>query len=383
MKKTIMLLLALALVIAMSACGGGGGAGNADGAPGEISSPPPPGTEAEGTTEEETVYPETLDTELDPSERGATSANLSNGGRWAKAGDTIIFHLNYLRPDGALNWVTEDSKAIHNINVSGDTVYYSFNNEEDDVMCQIMRMNADCSGQEVLHTADYQIEALVLAGEWLYYTMFDIPDYKTYLCRIKTDGTGNEILIDPSLEGKGAAVGDDKICVGKTAIYYRGWEGVLWKADLDGSNPRKFGGGISPYGNATLHGEWIYYTGERPDGGDGASLYRIRTDGTNEIMVMENAPDVFDFYEDRMYCISWSEDWESSWFYTISDDGTGEPDYIFEEPNEDSNPNKIAVMGDVLYLDSGSRGEFVLAPDGRILMQKLFFFGDFEVISQL
>ena len=380
MKKILPIIIALILAMALAACGGRNSGGEIN-EPKTVPSEEDTAAEAE---EETSDFVETLDMEMDPSMRGNTSSALSNmwgsSGLPAKVGDKYLLTYNYFGPDGVLIDYGRDADiAVYSVNATDDAIYF-LNPEKDKNLDNIIfKMDLDCTNVEEVFRAEYCLITLVRSGDWLYYCMFNAPEYDAYICRVKTDGTGNEIVIDPSLEENGSPSPlGSKFCVGQNAIYYGGFNGSLFKADLDGSNPRKLGNNIeiNP-ADVKIHGEWIYYE-KFNEGGSGSSLCRVKTDGTEDSVVIQEIQYDYDFFGDKIYFNSADKDGVGQGLYAINDDGSGEPTLIFDEHGGSS---MIIAFDETIYFDAGSAGGFILTPEGKVLHKQTYFASNFDPVG--
>jgi len=360
------LMLTLALILSLlTACGGNPGGGDA--APTD----PPDGSGVAAAEAEtpELAFVETPDIEMDEATRGNTSSALTSKsgspGVPAMAGGLILLQTTYITPDGYINYYDFDGDLwVYSINVKGDAVYFLNEREENDTNKVIYKMKSDCSGIEELFTADFPLWSLIMHGEWLYYSMLDQQEYVHYLCRVKIDGTVNEVILDGSIREDGRFVGG-KYSIGMNAIYYAS-SSRIWKADLDGSNPRPLGDVILQIATELrLHGEWIYYNIGGQYGGQ--MIERVRTDGTGKMAVLDYEVYDYDFVGDEIYYIAMVQEGDKAGYndvlYAIKDDGSGETRLIYDE----NTVSKIVVLGDVLYLSSFR--EYILYTDGRVIME--------------
>ena len=379
-KRLITIALIIVLALSFASCGGGNkpAAGNNQPPQGETEDSAP--SETEDTAP---VFVETLDTEMDEATRGNTSSSLSstwgNAGEPVMVGDLILLGSKYVTPDGNENkYPIESDLYMYSINVKGDTVYFLNAEEENDGNRIIYKMSADCSVIEEVFTANNPIRALIMHGDWLYYSTYDSAKWEDTMSRIKTDGTGNEVIADSSLgENGGFFAMWGKFCVGMNAIYYTGY-GKIWKAELDGSNPRRLGNvELQIATNPFIHGEWIYY--ESVNENSETLLYRIRTDGTGEMAVLDYEVYNCDFGRDEIYYIAKVQEGENAGHnaevYAINVDGSGEPRLVYDE----NSVVVIIVMGDVLYLN-GILTEYIVYTDGRVIMEQTNFLYDYFTI---
>lgn len=155
---------------------------------------------------------------------------------------------------------------------SNGTVYYY-----DSVKNGLYKMNADASSQEFI-SADY-CQSLNIVEDWIYYIA------KEKIVKIKPDGTNRTVLncTDRALECMVIANG---------YLYYLDIWGGLFKADLDGSNAQRIGDFRTNY--FQIEGDWIYYVSERALA-TGLSIYRVKTDGTEQREIANDVDSFVDF----------------------------------------------------------------------------------------
>ncbi len=126
---------------------------------------------------------------------------------------------------------------------------YSINIETGEVnkLCQMGRL---CSG-------------LILNEGWIYYSVSENNEWKAY--RIRTDGTGSEIIGDLQLFSA---------CIEADRIYYLDGDLQICSMGLDGSEQDLLDDGISAIRINASDG-WIYYS-------DTVAIFRIRADGSGK-----------------------------------------------------------------------------------------------------
>lgn len=155
---------------------------------------------------------------------------------------------------------------------SNGTVYYC-----DSVKNGLYKMNANTSSQEFI-SADY-CQSLNIVEDWIYYIA------KEKIVKIKPDGTNRTVLncTDRALECMVVANG---------YLYYLDIWGGLFKAGLDGSNAQRIGDFRTGY--FQIEGDWIYYVPGRALA-SGLSIYRVKTDGTEQREIVNDVDSFVDF----------------------------------------------------------------------------------------
>ena len=359
LRSAIAVVLTLALALPLAACGGGDAGNGGDNA----SDPPGHGNELENSSGPETpTFKETLDYEQDPGIQGNTPGNLANGGNEAWVGDSFLLRCDRLYPDNREVRFTSDFPFY--LNVSGNTVYYLTDPYDDS---NIWKCGLDGSAIELVYTSDDLIAAIWLHGDWIYYG--HVKSGKTYVSRVKTDGSGNTLVLDSATWDNGGISSPDSFCLGQNAIYYSGSQGKLYKAELDGSNPRPLGDFpvSNQRGAIIIHGEWIYYIRGYSDTGSGG-LFRIKTDGTDNMPVMDQEPFKFSFMGNELYYIAMDKDGMVGWLYAINADGTGEARLVYSR--EGASVFHFAVLGEEIYVDCGDY--YFVRPDGSLVRWRHF-----------
>lgn len=145
--------------------------------------------------------------------------------------------------------VSDNKVAL--IYIAGDWIYYQDNPNGG----ALFKMKTD--GSEQTRICDDQAGSFAVAGEWIYYNLFKTADVKTgsdAIYKIKTDGSGKMKLAD-----------------------------VKWAENLK------------------IQGDWLYYDYlQDTKGRMTPSLYRIKTDGTENSLIMKNSQFAY-FDEDWIY----------------------------------------------------------------------------------
>ncbi|MCL2077712.1 MAG: DUF5050 domain-containing protein [Oscillospiraceae bacterium] len=313
-------------------------------------------------------------------ERGNSASNIQNSGTTAYDGDWIYFtnqskdlevdrRLFKMREDGSEKTQLNDDWSFY-INVANDWVYYS-NWTEDGY---IYKVRTD--GSERTQINSDQSDYVTLVGDWIYYC---IPankgrddasgDYGIY--KIRTDGTERTCI---------AAVYCYYLSVYSDLIYYsagisdgsRIYQDGAYKIRTDGTENTKIIDGA--VGGIVTDGGWIYYVGGRSDAvpiaassidsaqsGAIYGLYRIPTDiNAQAVLLSENDIAYFNVHEDFIFYSNWSDGWN---LYRMNTDGSENIKLC------DVRALNITVQGDRVYFWSTSTTNCRIRFDGSELEQ--------------
>ncbi|MCL1837802.1 MAG: DUF5050 domain-containing protein [Propionibacteriaceae bacterium] len=319
-------------------------------------------------------FVETLDTEQDAALLGNTYGVIAHRGYLVKIGDDYMRRWDHLNQKGVLKRTVNDFHSHYN--VSGSTLYYLAESEDDNRRADKIRsIKADGKNNKTIFTVPEgdEIISLILSDGWFYYVHSSDRGWNVSVSRVKQDGTGNELIIDTALKENGALLDQRSLCVGKNSLYYLGWMGQLFKAELDGSNPRPLGKAqVAPQTGIVLHGEWVYYIGLEK-----RNLMRVKTDGTDEMDVVNAEVLSFDFYGDKLFYVDQDINRKNAvtLCMTTKDDGSGKAEVFYT--NKKYNPSKVHVLGDAIYIDASA--EYFYTPKGKLIMKKEDFFGNFSL----
>jgi len=178
------------------------------------------------------------------------------------------YHLYKIHTDGTGRVKIHDDKYMF-MNVTEDWVY--------NLHCDnIYKIRTD--GSEKIKLSDDQVDYVNVEGDWIYYC--EVSESWDWHCR--TPDSGGEFwgnLYKMRLDGtEKTKLNDDKceyINVAGDWIYYFIFEN-LYKIRTDGSGRRKLRGNIGYTMDLSVVGNWIFYW---KIGGD-ALIHKIRTNGT-------------------------------------------------------------------------------------------------------
>lgn len=176
--------------------------------------------------------------------------------------------------------INNDNSGFPNMHIVNDWIYfYSANSYVGELKERnIYKMRID--GTEKLLAMQGEVYDFTVAGDWIYY--INKTESNDTLVKVKIDGTECQILAEnANLDG---------LNVAGNWVYYlvaiNDEDEIdmlfnLYKIKLDGTGCQKIAEEIYVFGGMiNIAGDWIFY---QTDEGD---LYRIKTDGTNEEMLV-------------------------------------------------------------------------------------------------
>ncbi|NOU89022.1 DUF5050 domain-containing protein [Paenibacillus sp. LMG 31460] len=273
-----------------------------------------------------------IDTSVGFSEESMTNSNFVNGGKFTAQDDSIyfvgyitrttrgIFKKNMNSSESPV--MITSSSSISSLNVANDWVYYTdFSVYRPlETMGRLYKIKTD--GIDRVLLSEKSANNALVHGEWVYFTTFKKFNADAQLYRVKVDGSSEELISD-HFQNTFSIVGDqiyyslfDNSKKSNT-IYSMGLDstgitqlvsyatynpesifiienGLLYfqelskskytfnKIQLDGSQKTAvFVGGSGDHFNVTRG--WVYY----PNPYDNGSVYRVRTDGSDNTKITE------------------------------------------------------------------------------------------------
>ncbi|PJI06943.1 MULTISPECIES: DUF5050 domain-containing protein [Clostridium] len=280
-------------------------------------------------------------------EIGNTNSNLANNGLAAEKNNWIYYDdissktLNKVSTDGTSKQVLV-SGAVRNINVVGDWVYYTDENNNaykvktdgtsktDLKMSNVLQMNVIGDWIYYIPTANdsddyfngiYKIKTdgtskstvttnkvlkYAIENDWVYYvklediTITDIPDTIGKLHKVKTDGTSDTLICDSFIDPETPSITVENGCIYYKSAYlpaddaYKAFapyaDNKLYKINVDGTSKtalKSFGDTVLKFTNLNVANGWVYYSlldngGIQPSSYT-ENTYKIKTDGTGEV----------------------------------------------------------------------------------------------------
>lgn len=217
---------------------------------------------------------------------------------------------------------------------------------------QLYRSHPDGSGKAPVSnvkTNDYAI-----SGNWIYYNPIGIGIYK-----IKKDGTGNTKV--SNLVCAIVGISENKIFIS----YAKGGGGSgsdnVYSITLDGKNLKKISKNIVYDAQGIVSKGYVYFTDE-------ACLYRVRTDGIGEKMIVDSGKsggDVYPFANDGytiagnlIYCSVFHNDDTKGTIYRMNLDGTG------KTPLGIKDAYSVACVDGIFYYKTNAGKTYKFNTDG-------------------
>ncbi|KPU44461.1 N-acetylmuramoyl-L-alanine amidase LytC precursor [Oxobacter pfennigii] len=218
------------------------------------------------------------------------------------------------------------------INVMEGWIYY-VNQSDDD---KLYKIKAD--GNQRTKLTDYSVWNIRVSGDWIYYVRDDSPNMQSpRLYRIKTDGAGNTKVSDDWIMG---------FAISEGFIYYSGSSDYdrTYRMKLDGTGKQSVINN-SVY-SLDVVGEWIFYSRET-DTGDTA-IYKSKSDGTgDEILIAPRAYKAAVLGDFVYYC----NGLDGYKLYRIRTDGSENI-----RLDDDNRSYGFNLAGDWLYYMNSSKG---------------------------
>jgi hypothetical protein len=237
---------------------------------------------------------------------------------------------------------------------------YMFHPSVSSVGTSVFRIKTDGTGKtEVAKDEDWN--CMVADGEWLYYQLYNTKNGTYNLYKIKFDGTGKQLLTTDTVSNRSfgrftnASYSNMHIRVSEGFVYYSysatsGGNPIsyLCRIKTDGTGKTKLKDFTTTTNNADLfiyviHNDWIYLN--TPDG-----LQRIKTDGTGLTTIVSRLErGVFRVIDDWIYYSRTtrknnSVEAQQVDYYKMKTDGTGDEHLFIVDTSV--NPRAIPGGGD-------------------------------------
>ncbi|WP_320163415.1 DUF5050 domain-containing protein [uncultured Trichococcus sp.] len=259
----------------------------------------------------------------------ASIGMLKQSGDWIYYTDTKAEALYKMKADWTGKTKLADNFASGYMVIQGDTIYYSGMNGG------VSKIQTDGTGAaNVVDVGKESSYGFEVSGDWIYYSTKPGSIYK-----IKTDGTEKAKIADiSSFEGDMKVSGD--------SIYYA--DGIsLFKMQTDGTGVMKL------LDNAVIHaveGNWIFY-GDKNQKGEYENVNRMKTDSTGQTKLAEGVFTAID--GNSLY---YSKD---GWLYRANLDGTAA-----EKMNKVKMWNILDIHGEYIYYGEYSGAAYRINLDG-------------------
>lgn len=227
--------------------------------------------------------------------------------------------------------------AARDINVVGDWIYYLNETSKENETSRIYKVKTDGTEKTEVYSDSY-IGNLIVANGWMYYKTQD-EDFNYEICKVKTDGTDKQLLTTDEFLKNISISGD--------YIYYNTGDGI-YKLKNDGSDKVKLQNGDTEF--MLVHGENIYFetSGEDYSVND---VYKmdLEGNGTRKIFTINSeATELFQawfFNVDKDFIYYSTIDSNGGSLYRIKTDGTQNTKI------SDDYCNNINIAGDKLFCD--------------------------------
>lgn len=214
-------------------------------------------------------------------------------------GSTKLFRI---KTDGTGRQKLSDNNCSY-INVAEDFIYYISRIYDDNTAAPGLYM-IEANGRNEKRLVSGRVSNAVAQGSFIYYT----DNSKLY--RIKNDGTGRMLLSRDHVTDM--AISDGWIYY-NTPTFRGDWE--FYKIKPDGSKKTKIATNI---GSFNICGEWIYYSLSHKSS-NSKSLYRMKTDGTNNARIVDDIASDINILDGFIYYF----DYQDKKLYRIKPDGMG------------------------------------------------------------
>lgn len=266
---------------------------------------------------------------------GCGSSETASIGMVKQSGDWIYYTDNKeealykMKTDWTGKAKVADNFASGYMVIQGDTIYYS------DMDGGISKVQTDGTGKaNIVGMGKESIFGFEVSGDWIYYSTKPGSIYK-----IKTVGTEKTKIADI-----GSFKGDMKVS-GEMIYYAAGIS--LFKMKTDGTEVIKL---LENVVMLAVKGDWIYY-GEETDKGEYENIKRMKTYGTEQSKLVKGTFTAID--EDSFY---YSKD---DWLYRANLDGTAA-----EKMNQVKMWSILGIYGDYIYYGEYSGAAYRVNLDG-------------------
>lgn len=224
-----------------------------------------------------------------PDDSGLTKVTDSPGyqisimGQWIYYSSGITDKGIYrVKKDGASKAKLVDG-TVMSINVVGEWIYYIVPGADESTLYKVKGDGSNKTKISVKNNDYVMVESYetLVVGEWIYTNLYSKSDWKTVFCRIKTDGTGVERILDSSTHS---------FAINNGWIYYVSSNGSINKMKVDGSNkstiykPNNF----SPY-SINISGNYIFFSADNQTASEeNYGIYRIGMDGSGFVRLSKS-----------------------------------------------------------------------------------------------
>lgn len=263
------------------------------------------------------------------SSKNASIGMVKQSGDWIYYTDNKEEALYKMKTDWTGKTKVADNFASGYMVIQGDTIYYS------GMGGGVSKIQTDGTGAaNVVDVGKESSYGFEVSGDWIYYSTKPESIYKT-----KTDGTEKTKIADiRSFQGDMKVSGD--------SIYYSDGKS-LFKMKTDGTGAIKL---LENIVMLAVKGDWIYY-GEETEEGEYENIYRMRTDGTEQTKLAEGTFTAID--GDALYYT------KDDWLYRANLDGTAAA-----KMNKVKMWNILDINGEYIYYGEYSGAAYRINLDG-------------------
>lgn len=305
---------------------------------------------------------------------GNTPGNLSNGGFVAQQGDWIYYKGLYqdlykIKTDGSEKTKLTNHRAINQINVVGDWIYYMRFSEP----AGLYKVKTDGTESTLLMQQMGMAElATVVKEDWIYGNFSEGGSLRLY--KIKTDGTEKTILGGENAVTAINVVGDWIYYISSSLEWSEGgpsnlpsppprdlYAGDLYRIKIDGTEKTKLSEGN--FTSINVVDDWVYFMMDR-----GSGIYKMKTDGSEKIKLADDKKvDYINVAGDWIYYISVAEGERG--IFKMKTDGT-EKTKLTATLTEEGQAPGLNIAGEWIYygdykdINKNEAGIYKIKTDG-------------------
>jgi len=215
--------------------------------------------------------------------------------------DSKVFYINsselyQINKDGSERETIPIPIYVDNFQVVGDWLYYSDEN--------LYRARLDGSQEQQLSES---VDNWFIYEDWIWYTQ------DQHLCRMNTDGEASEVFCQYAQP--------TTFCFSDDWIYFFGGDFTqmgFYKMNIQNRELIYICEGYLTYHMAVVD-DWIYFIDEEGFGSGPNNLYRVRTDGSDMVMIGDVECVDFDIFDDWIY-YSYDDSYED--LFRVRTDGS-------------------------------------------------------------
>ncbi len=165
------------------------------------------------------------------------------------------------------------------LNVVGDWIYYKIEVAQSPEHGNLYRIKTDGTNEQRLNDDNWKCKYLIVVNDWIYFSRYygetESDNTKLEICRMKTNGSSLQVLIDNS---------NWLFWVADEWIYYVSEDQngmyAIYKMKLNGNDKQLLLDDLSNPVVPKFHDGWVYFQDDNHFSEEPISTYRIRSDGT-------------------------------------------------------------------------------------------------------